>query len=139
VNDDGEYFSRVRFAARQVVFCAGSRSLYRSGLRGSLSRPHSRSALDSDFRAQEKIHALLRRHEDSPRTRQACADAWMHFAFTAAALAPDLSERAHARAAGLGGSRLRPPGGRLFRALSRVAGWKRACQLRDRVQSRRRA
>jgi len=135
VCDDGEYFSRARFASGQVLFCAGSRSFYRSGLAGSLSSRHSRRALDSYWRAHQKIHALLRQHEDSPRTRRACADALMHFAFAAAAVAPDLADLAAAEAAALGGTPLRPPGGRIFRRLARLLGWKRACQLRHRIHS----
>jgi hypothetical protein len=136
MNDDGEYFCRVRFAARRVLFCPGSRTLYRSGVPGSLSSTFSPRALDSEFRAQEKIQARLRQQEDSPRTRRACADGWMHTAFTAAARAPDLADRAFCRAQELGGSPLRPPGGRIFRGLARVFGWKRACQWRSRVQAR---
>jgi len=137
VNDDGDYFARVRAAARRVPFCPGSRSLYRSGVPTSLSRIRSRQGLESEFRAQEKIQAVLRVQEDSSRTRRACADGWMHFAFTAAALAPDLADRARARARELGGSPLRPPGGRVFRGLARLVGWKRACQWRHRIQVRR--
>ncbi len=130
LNDDGEYFSRARFAAGNIQFVTGARSLYRSGIPHSLSSPHSRRALESAFLSHELIHRLLLDHENSPRTRQACADAWMHFAFVSAPLAPDLANRAEQASTAMGGSNLQPTGGRIFRLTCQATGWRQAVRLR---------
>jgi len=130
LNDDGEYFARVRFKSRRVLFCDGAISYYRSNLPNSLSQPSSRAALQSSFRSHELIHALLLRHEDSARARRACADAWMHYAHAAHGLAPDLADAAERHARALGGSRVRPGGGLAFQLVDRCFGWRAAVRLR---------
>lgn len=135
LNDDGEYFARARFAAGQIRFVPGARSLYRSGIPGSLSSPSTRRALESAFHSHELIHRLLLGHADIPGTRQACSDAWMHFAFAAAPAAPDLAERAVQISTAMGGSSLRPAGGRIFRLMCRAVGWRRAIRLRHSLNS----
>lgn len=135
LNDDGEYFSRARFMAGHIRFVAGARSLYRSGIPGSLSSPNSRRALASAFHSHELIHRRLLDRQDTPGARQACADAWMHFAFVAAPIAPDLADRAEQAAGTLGGSRLKPAGGRFFRAACQAAGWRRAVRWRHFLNS----
>ncbi len=138
LNDDGEYFARIRFAADRVLFCAGARSLYRSGTPGSLSSPSSRGALASAFRSHEQIHALLLSRDDGVASRRACADGWMHFAFAAHPVAPDLAEEAVRRASLLGGSTLQPAGGACFRLICRAAGWRTALHWRKRAAHLRR-
>lgn len=135
LNDDGEYFARVRFASSRIQFCPGARSLYRSGRPDSLSAPNSRTALQSAFHSHELIHALLLRHDGSERARRACADGWMHFAYAATGVASDLALEASRQAQALGGSRLEPPGGRLFRLACRLFGWRRTLDWRHRHRS----
>lgn len=129
LNDDGEYFARVVLAASAIVFCPAGASLYRSNLRGSLSRQRSRRALESVFRSVELIAARLRRTEDSPRTRHALADYWQRLAFELYPDAPGLCRRSEAAVRALGGSTLRPTGGRREQWAARLVGWKLARRL----------
>jgi glycosyltransferase involved in cell wall biosynthesis len=133
LNDDGEYFARVRFVAGNIDFVSGAKSFYRSGLKGSLSSADSRPAIASAYRSHELIHGLLRQHEDSSRTRQACADSWVHFAFTAAPICTDLTSRALREARTLGSRNLQPGGGRIFRIACRLFGWRRVLRWRHLV------
>jgi hypothetical protein len=54
-------------------------------------------------------------------------------------LAPDLVARAEAKVATLGGSDLRPGGGRAFQAIARCFGWKAARHCQHAWHSLRRA
>src|SRR5205085_1588470 len=52
--DDSEYFTRVLLSSKSVLFCAGARCYYRSGIAKSLSRRNSRAAWKSQFRVTER-------------------------------------------------------------------------------------
>ena len=129
LNDDGEYFCRVLLASSAVVFAPGARSLYRSGLAGSLSRSRSRRAWDSAWHSHEACARHLLASDDSPATRRACADLFIRLAYALYPNAPDLVRACEQRAAAVGGSFLRPDGGRSFRLTASLLGWRTARRL----------
>ncbi len=127
LDDDGEYFARVLLASDGVVFCPdpGARSLYRSGLPGSLSRRRDDRARRSQFRAYDSIARQLRAAEDSPRTRQAEANLFQRYVQDFFPAPADLIAAAEARSATLGGGTLgAPPMGPRNAAVARLIGWK---------------
>ncbi len=128
--DDGEYFCRVLLATSAVIFCANARGFYRSTAAPSLSRRRDRAALVSGFNAIDlSCRALLQRCS-SPAAETACATNYLRFAYDAYPDARDLVTLAERRARELGGSELRPGGGRAFRLLAKGFGWKfgKRCQ-----------
>ncbi len=129
LNDDGEYFCRVLLASRGVRFCPDALSYYRSNVSGSLSRRRSEAAWRSALLSQELCATHLLTHQDSSVTRRACADLFQRLAFAAYSDAPAIARAAEEHALRHGGSTLRPEGGRLFRLLSAILGWKRALRL----------
>jgi len=131
LNDDGEYFARVVLASQGILFCPGSRTAYRSGLPSSLSRGRSRRHLESAFLASESICNRLLAAESSERSRAAAAYAWKWLAFDLYPNASDLTDRALACCAALGGSPRPFPAGPSFGILSRLLGWRLAKRLRD--------
>ncbi|MGA3006265.1 MAG: glycosyltransferase family 2 protein [Opitutaceae bacterium] len=135
LNDDGEYFARVTLAARRIVFSAVGASLYRSDLRGSLSRRRDRRALESAARSMKLIATHLSRAEDSPRVRRALADYWQRFIYDIYPAAPDLRRSAEAEVRAFGGSHLKPEMGARERFVARLVGWKAARRLRGRPSS----
>jgi glycosyltransferase involved in cell wall biosynthesis len=128
LNDDGEYFARVALSSAGLAFTPDpdSASYYRSGLQGSLSRRRSLTALASLFHAGELISAHLIAAEDSPRTRQALADFWLHLCYELCPGSNKLSRAAERRAATYGHSSVPPPLGARSRLLSRFVGWRLA-------------
>jgi len=124
--NDFDYFSRVLLASLGVKFCPGSRTYYRSGLPTNLSSAKSRNALESAFRSLELGANSLLSTENSPRTRHACATAFLRFIYSTYPNAPDLVRKAGDKVQSLGGSNLQPDGGNLFKALSKTLGWKPA-------------
>jgi len=124
LNDDGEYFCRVLLASPAIRFCPDARTYYRSNVVGSLSARTTPAAWRSAFLSHELCAKYLLAHQDSPRTRRACADLFQRLAFAVFPDEPALAAQSGAHARLHGGSALRPGGGRLFRLLSALFGWK---------------
>lgn len=126
LNDDGEFFARVVAASSRVAYCADAVSLYRSALPTSLSAQRSRQHLESAHLALQLIVDEMTLLDDGDAMRRAAADLAQRFAYDYYPAAPDLVADAENLARSLGGSTLRPLGGRGFAALSRLVGWKLA-------------
>lgn len=129
LNDDGEYFARVALAARRIVFAPEARSFYRSALGSSLSGRRDAKALRSLYRSVELTIAHLRAVDDSPRTRAACARAWMHVAVEIYPALPDLSARAEQACRALDVRSVPLPGSGRFQLAARLLGWRLARRL----------
>lgn len=129
LNDDGEYFARIVTAATRIAYCPEAVSLYRSALPTSLSAQRSRRHLESAHLALQLIIDEMTLLEDSAGMRAAAADLAQRFAYDYYPAAPDLVADAESLARSLGGSTLRPLGGRSFQLLSRALGWKLARRL----------
>ncbi len=129
VNQDGEYFCRVALACRQVLFCPDALCYYRSNLSGSVSRVVSRKKWESIFLACDLCVQHLLNVEDSPRTRQACANAYQRFVYKAYPLVPALVKRAEERIYALGGADVKSSGPPLYETLTRFMPWKLARRL----------
>ena len=136
LNDDGEYFCRVLLASAGVRFSADARAFYRSNLSGSLSRRRSEAAWRSAFLSHELCARHLLAHEDSARTRRACADLYQRLAYEMFPDCPTLIAECETRAQSHGGSPAKPGGSRAFQLLARAVGWKFARRLQHLRQSR---
>lgn len=123
-NQDGEFFARVLSHARGIAFVEDAWGFYRSGIDGSVSARRGRNVIQSVFDAT----ALCARHianlGDTPEIRRAQAALWERFAFEAYPLDREIARRAASRARALGGAGLQPGGGRAFRILCDLIGWR---------------
>lgn len=131
LNDDGEFFSRVVLASSGIVFCSEARGFYRSLHCASTSRRNDHAAFASAFLATDLACGYLLQRCVSDAARRACATQYQRFAYSAYPHAAEHVARAEKRIRELGGSELRPGGGRAFQLLSHGFGWKFAkrCQL----------
>jgi glycosyltransferase involved in cell wall biosynthesis len=129
--DDGEFFSRVVLAASNIAFCGDARGYYRSGHGATISGRRDRAALASAYATIDLSCTYLLERCASERAREACATHYQRFVYDAYPNAPDLVAIAERRAGELGGSVLRPGGGRAFQLLARGFGWKfsKRCQV----------
>jgi len=126
LTNDFDFFTRVVLSSREVVFCPGARTYYRSNINTSLSNKKSRAALRSAYDSIVLGTGALLRHEDSARTRHASAVSFMRFVQSYYPRERDILRAAETAARRLGGCRLRAEGGKAFLALSRLVGWKAA-------------
>jgi glycosyltransferase involved in cell wall biosynthesis len=123
LGDDGEYFTRVVLASQGVLFCAGARCRYRSGIGGSLSASRNWA---SGYSVVALCEAHVRAREDSERVRRGFALSWQRLAHAAYPYDSAVGERALARARALHPVAVRPGGGPAFKVLSRLIGWRAA-------------
>jgi glycosyltransferase involved in cell wall biosynthesis len=128
LSDDTEYVTRLVLNSSSLVFCPQSRAYYRSG-NASLSARKDRKAHESYFLVCQLCSEQLLAHENTARTRKACASLWKFFAYQTYPAAPDLVRRAEAEANLLGGTDLKLEGRFILRLLSGVGGWKTARRL----------
>ncbi|MBW4444612.1 MAG: glycosyltransferase [Plectolyngbya sp. WJT66-NPBG17] len=131
--NDFDYFSRIVLASKGVKFCWGAKTYYRSGNPQSLSGTKSYLAWHSAFCALELGTQNLLAHEDSPRSKQICANLYQRFIYEIYPDALDIQDKAIEKIYQWGGATLSPPGSSSFRLLSRLIGWKRAKQLQSQV------
>ena len=126
LGDDGEYFTRVLLASERVLFCPRARARYRSGLSVSLSGRKSPAAWASQFRVIELCEAHVRAREDTERVRRGFSLSWQHLAHGCHPYDGQLAARSLARARALHPVTIRPEGGKLFKLVSRLIGWRAA-------------
>jgi len=126
LNDDAEYFTRILLASERVLFCAGARCYYRSGLIGSLSGRRTQDAWASQVRVLELCESYVRKREDSERVRRGFALSWQHLAHNCYPYDRGIAKDALGRAKALHSVTIRPDGGPTFHMVSRLLGWRLA-------------
>lgn len=134
--NDFEFFTRIVLHSAGLIFTPEARLYYRSNLPGSLSGQKSRPALASCLLSCQLAIGHLLAREDSARTRHVSADILRSFSFDFYPTCPDLAREAERQVTALGGSQLRPRGGRPFKILRALIGWKTALSLRNRLRHR---
>lgn len=137
LNNDAEYFTRLVLTSKRVLFCPGAKAYYRSGVPGSLSGLKSEAGWRSQWKVIEACEGYLRKAEDSERTRRPLAMLWQRYAHACYPQQPTLADAAVARARQLHTVRAWPGGGRAFRLVTRLFGWKAARRLQVAYYRRR--
>ena len=122
--NDFEFFARIVLASSGVVFTPGARLYYRSGLPSSLSGQKSVRAWQSAALSFRLGTDYLVAAEDSPRTREAAAAMLQSLTYEMYPSTPELVRELESRIRQLGGSTLRPQGGKGFQIARRILGWK---------------
>ena len=131
LNDDGEFFARIMLHAEQILFCPGAKVYYRSHEGGSLSGRKDGEAMRSYYESIKLTLKAIDQQMDETSSRSVKADAWRWAAFELFATAPELSRKAEQQSMEFGGSNRSLPGGRIFKVLEPLVGWKTAkrCEL----------
>lgn len=131
LNDDGEYFSRIVLASEEIKFCKGARVYYRSGNVSSLSATSSDNAYYSAFLSWDLCTQALLASECSRRTKLTAANVFQRFIYEVYPHVPSLRAEAHKNIKLLGGSCLKPSGGPVFYAFSKLLGWELAKRIQQ--------
>ncbi|MCY6489309.1 glycosyltransferase family 2 protein [Leptolyngbya sp. GGD] len=131
--NDFEYFSRILLASEGVKFCWGAKTYYRSGSSENLSGSTSYAAWKSAVLSMKLGTQHLLSVENSPRTRQTCANALQSLIYTIYPDAPDLRQNLDQQIQQLGGSNLPMPGGPALQILCCLVGWQRAKSLQKQI------
>lgn len=123
LNNDMEYFTRAVLASKQLLFCPEAVWYYRSG-NPSLSGQRSAQALWSQYEVIRLSTERLLAVENSDRTRYAAACYWQYFIFMTFPQTSELTQYAEKQVQLLGGCDLKPDGGKLFKLIREILGWK---------------
>lgn len=131
MNDDGEYMARVLAAGEGIVFCDEAAVYYRSGNYASYGSRRSEQAAISDLLAWDSIVQTLERLASDQDVALAAATGYERIAARYYGTFPKVVAEAEAQARRLGGGQYHVGGGIVFRAASRMLGWKSALRLRQ--------
>jgi glycosyltransferase involved in cell wall biosynthesis len=124
--DDFEFFTRVILHSSGIRFTEGAKLYYRSGLLNSVSKRHSKEAMESALLATQLSVSHILAVENSSRTRLICADAYQILVFSFYPQFPELVKIAEYKVSELGGSKMVIPGGPILQNLASLIGWKLA-------------
>jgi len=129
LNNDFEFSMRLLTHVKEVRFAENAKLYYRSGI-ASLSRTTSRKSYESGLLSNELGCGYLLQKENTDTTQRLCADRYQEWVFRIYPLHQDLVSNLERKIKILGGSHRKMDGGRLFKTLSTLMGWKAAKRFR---------
>ena len=124
LNNDFDFFVRVLLAAKEIKYSERSVLYYRSGIINSLSQTKSKEAFISAVNSNLYGTQHILNHEDSGRTRKACAINLRGLIFQIYPQYPALAKRAQSKIEELGGIDMNYAARPLTQFLSKIFGWK---------------
>jgi len=127
--DDFEYFCRLFCEAEEILFVPGTTLFYRSGMGGSLSARKSSQARESECTSiLLGVEHILKKRDDA-EAKMACANLCQDRIYDFYPEHKHLQKKMLKKVKELGGSLIRPTGGRYFNLLWPLIGWKAARRL----------
>lgn len=129
--NDTEFFTRILLASKGVRFSNGARLYYRSALSASISAGRTRKYFESTFLATKLMAGHLLAREDSCRVRQLITNTFLSQYYRMYPDFPDLVKAHEKEIAFYGQGTLKADGGRVFKVLSQLLGWKAARRIQN--------
>ncbi|MCW3112639.1 MAG: glycosyl transferase family 2 [Segetibacter sp.] len=124
--NDTEFFNRIILASKGVIFTPGARLYYRSGQSKSISAQRSKKFFESTYLATCLMGEQLLEVEDSFRVRNLISNMFQYRYFDMYPRFPDLCKKHEEMIAQYGCVTIKPAGGKIFKILSKLVGWKNA-------------
>lgn len=131
-NQDGEYFTRVVAASKEVKFHPNSKSYYRKANFSSITSNKFNNALQSIILSKNLQAEALLKLEDSEQTRKACINSLLREMFRYD-LDKDSISVVEKRISELGGYVTLPPYTKKFEVVKKILGLKTAKRLKGRI------
>jgi glycosyltransferase involved in cell wall biosynthesis len=129
--NDTEFFTRILLAASGVRFSPGAKLYYRSAIGNSITAGRSRRFYESTYLATGLIAKNMLAIEDSPRVRLLISNTYRSQYYRMYPHFPDLVKEHETQIAIFGPGTIYPDGGKVFKTLKSLVGWKMA----NRIQS----
>jgi glycosyltransferase involved in cell wall biosynthesis len=124
--NDTEFYNRIILASKGVIFTPGAKLYYRSGQSKSISAQRTKKFFESTYLATCLIGEQLLAVEDSYRVRNLVSNMFQYRFYDMYPQFPELGKKHEAMIEQYGCATMQPAGGKVFRILSKVAGWKKA-------------
>lgn len=130
LNDDGEFFCRVILASKKVIYCEKAVVYYRSELMNSLSKRLNFDSLISLLFSLDCYVSNSVYYSHDIELRKALAINYSNFIYQFHSINTSLCKKAEKSIFKLGFKKIPIVGGRKFRILARVVGFKNALLLK---------
>lgn len=133
INQDGEFFSRVLLNAAKIIYCEDAKVFYRSGNFNSISRKNTlgeskANSLLNSYRLYEMN--LIKKIHNSTNLKKALGNNYLKFIYQFYPHYPHLLNEAEELFYGLGFNKMWPVGGRRFKDISKIIGFKNSLRLK---------
>jgi glycosyltransferase involved in cell wall biosynthesis len=131
INQDGEFFSRVLMQAEAIKFCPDAKVYYRSGNMGSVSQSNKSETKAASLLLSYRLYQEnVKAHYNNINIRKALGNNYLNFMYQYQASFPALSAEAASYFKALDVGKMWPVGGKRFKALAGVIGFKNALKLK---------
>lgn len=122
--NDTEFFTRALLCSKGIKFSKGARLYYRSAISSSITAGRTRRFYESTFLATGLMAQHMLAVEDSARVRNLIANTYLIQYYKMYPHFPDLIKEHEKKVALYGNGNIHPDGGRIFKLLKAIAGWK---------------
>lgn len=134
--DDFEFYSRLFSHASRILYCDGIPLMYRSGIKGSLSKRKTDEAIAEVARSLMAGTSHLLEKRNDAKAKLSCANVLQNFIHSYYPRCPELLGSMKLQVAELGGSDLKPGGPPNFQRLKKIVGWKIARRVEQLLRKR---
>jgi len=131
LNNDFEFSMRLLKHVSEVRFATQAKTYYRSSLQNSLSASRSKVQYMAALKSTDMGCAYLLELEDSSDTKRMCANRYQEWAFRIYPEFPELVMYCENKVRNFGGSDKKMDGGKTFKLLQFLLGWKNAKTLKS--------
>lgn len=130
INQDGEFFSRVLMQAESIKYCEEAKVYYRSGNLGSISQSSKNDKKAASLLFSYQLYKQnVSPHLSKIEVRKALGNNFLNFIYQYHNIFPGLTKEAELEFEKLDVGKMWPVGGRRFRQLAKVIGFKSAIKL----------
>jgi glycosyltransferase involved in cell wall biosynthesis len=129
LNDDFEFSMRILTFTKGVRFADKAIAYYRSGLDTNLANQKSKSAYQAALLSTQLGCEHLLKADPSVQMKRLCANRYQQWLYRIYPNYPDLCHFIATKIDDLGGSDIQMDGGRIFKILSSLLGWKMAKRI----------
>lgn len=129
--NDTEFFTRILLASKGTKFSQGAKLYYRSAISNSITAGRTRRFYESTLLATGLIAKHMLAVEDSARVRNLIANTYLMQYFKMYPEFPDLVKAHEKQIAFYGKGTIQPDGGKVFKLLKAIAGWKTARHIQS--------
>lgn len=136
LNNDFEFSVRLLLQAEKVLFAPGAKIYYRSGISSTLSQVVSEKKFKEGLLSTYLGCSYLLKADASNEMRRICANRYQEWLFSAYPNFRQFEKELQQKIKELGGSDRKLDGGKVFRILSDVFGWKNAKRIKTFLQNK---
>jgi len=133
-NDDGDFFCRVLLNVKEIIYCPNTTFYFRD-TENSVSKRFTYTACQRQLCSYENYVNYLGKELDSLKIKTALACNFSSFYSYVYPNYPDLLKRSEDDIISLGFNRFLPTGGKKFRRLTKLVGFKNAVYLRHKLSN----